>query len=149
MLDLRDVRQHGKWMLRMSLLLGVVVSARVIMVAARAIITDIGTYYTLFNCDEILFLMGSISQYPACVAAQRAGTSLNSVNLGVHASMKEAIINESAAIRLAFRVGLWTALVIHICGVELYIHLTEKQNQHPEEYTLTRVNHTRGAGQSC
>ncbi len=66
-------------------------------------------------------MMGSFSKYPACVAAQQAGTSLDSVNVAVHASMNEATINESAAIRLAFGVGLWSALVIHICGVELYV----------------------------
>ena len=69
-------------------------------------------------------MMGSFSKYPACVAAQQAGTSLDSVNVAVHASMNEATINESAAIRLAFGVGLWSALVIHICGVELYVCFT-------------------------
>jgi hypothetical protein len=142
MSKIRDTRQHRKWMLRMASLLGVIISARIIMLAARAIISDIGTFYELFSCEEILYLTASVSKYPSCVAAQQAGTSLDSVYVGIKASMGEAKINAGAAVRLAFPLGLWTALVIHIIGVELYIHLTEKQNLHREGYILTREDHS-------
>ncbi len=59
-----------------------------------------------------------------CVAAQQAGTRLNSVSVGIHASMNEAKINAGAAVRLGFPLGLWTALAIHIFGVELYVGFT-------------------------
>jgi len=138
MIKISDIRQHRKWMLRMASLLGVVISARIIMLATRAIISDIGTFYELFSCNEILYLTGSVSKYPSCVAAQQAGTSLDSVSVGIKASMGEEKINIGAAARLAFPVGLWTALLIHTIGIELYIHLTEKQNLHQEGYILTR-----------
>jgi len=140
MLNFRDTRQHRKWMLRMSALLGVIISARLIMLATRAILTDIGTYYALFSCDEIRFLTGSsLTEYPACAAALANNTTLTSVYVAIHASMNEKGLNANAAIRLSFPVGLWMALVIHIVGVELYIHLTEKQNRHREGYILTRL----------
>ena len=68
-------------------------------------------------------MTGSVSKYPACVVAQQAGTSLGSVYVGIKASMGEAKINAGAAVRLAFPLGLWTALVIHIIGVELYVSI--------------------------
>ena len=68
-----DTRQHRKWMLRESIprnekhsllfmdvqflgmasLLGVIISARIIMLAARAIISDIGTFYEV-SVQELL-----------------------------------------------------------------------------------------------
>jgi len=134
----RDVRQHRKWMLRLGSLFGVIVTARLIMVIARPIISDIGTYYSMFSCNEIQASTGSFSKYPACVtAAQTAHTNLGLVYVGIQASTKEAKINFGAATRLATSVGLWIALILHIIGVELYIQFTEKQNRYREGFVLT------------
>ncbi|KAF8343000.1 uncharacterized protein EI90DRAFT_3031025 [Cantharellus anzutake] len=144
MIYVRDIRQHRKWMLRMTSMLGVIVSGRVIMLAARAIITNIGTFYALFNCEEIQALIHSVSSYPACVAAQQANTNFSSVYVGIHASMHGDKVNRGAVARLASPVGLWTALIIHIIGVEIYIRLTEKQNNHAEGFLLTRKENPYG-----
>ncbi|KAF8326528.1 uncharacterized protein EI90DRAFT_3127739 [Cantharellus anzutake] len=145
MVWVRDVRQHRKWMLRFASLLGVVITARIIMLAARRIISDIGTYYAdildlqLFSCAEILALAPStLSQYPSCTVAQQSGQFLGSVFVGVHASVNEEPINYGAAFRLAMAAGLWIAFILHVCGIELYIHLSEKANLHLKGYELTR-----------
>ncbi|KAJ7280352.1 hypothetical protein C8J57DRAFT_124012 [Mycena rebaudengoi] len=43
----RDTRQHRKWMLRMVVYFSVAITARLIAIASRKIITIIGTYYSV------------------------------------------------------------------------------------------------------
>ena len=75
----------------------------------------------MLSCIEIRTSTGSISKYPDCVAAQNAGTNLGSVYVGIQASIKQGGIHFGASTRLATALGLWTALIIHIVGVELYV----------------------------
>ncbi len=55
----------------MSSLLGVIISARVIMLAARAIISDIGTYYAVSTPDTLPTCGGQAHRPPRPIAVVR------------------------------------------------------------------------------
>ncbi|KAJ7629390.1 hypothetical protein DFH06DRAFT_1272749 [Mycena polygramma] len=126
----RDTRRHRKWMLRMVVYFAAVISSRLIMLAAREIITIIGTYYSIWRCDEILNLLPDPqavqSSFPQCVAP---GVNTASVWLAVHASSRDGPLYTASAVRATMGMALWIATLIHIVGVEIYINMTEAANQ--------------------
>jgi len=126
----KDTRRHRKWMLRMVAYFAVAITARLIMYAAREIITDIGTYYSIWRCDEILNLLNDPqaiqSSFPQCVAAE---VNPASIWLAVHASTHDGPLHLASSVRAVQGMALWIATLIHIVGVEIYITLTESSNQ--------------------
>ncbi|KAF8915755.1 hypothetical protein CPB85DRAFT_1217483 [Mucidula mucida] len=46
----RDTRQHRKWMIRGVVIFSVAITTRLIVLAAREIVTDIGNYYSVCQC---------------------------------------------------------------------------------------------------
>jgi len=126
----KDTRRHRKWMLRMVVYFAVVITARVIMLAAREIITIIGTYYSIWRCDEIIALLADPqtiqSSFPQCVAE---GVNPSSLWVAVHASTRDGPLYTASAVRATNGMALWIATLMHIVGVEYYINKTEPANQ--------------------
>ncbi|KAF7361274.1 hypothetical protein MSAN_01159800 [Mycena sanguinolenta] len=124
----KDTRQHRKWMLRMVSYFAAVITARVCMLAACEIITDIGTYFSIWRCDEIINLLPDPnavqSSFPQCV-----GVNTASVWAAVHASTRDGPLHKASAVRATMGMALWIATFLHIVGVEYYIHKTEAANQ--------------------
>jgi len=133
-----ETRRHRRWMLRFVSLLGVIITMRLIVLCANEIVTDIGSYYALWKCDQLLFIMGNLTAYPLCLAAQQAGGNLALVQVAIHASTREAPINMASARRVNSSTGIWLALVIHMIGSELYIRATESANRHRLGFILGR-----------
>ncbi|KAK6992076.1 hypothetical protein R3P38DRAFT_3088916 [Favolaschia claudopus] len=125
----KDTRRHRKWMLRMVVYFAVAISARLIMLAARAIITSIGTYYSIFRCDEIIDLLAEQqaieSAFPQCVAP---GVNPASIWAAVHASTNEGPLYVASSVRATNGMALWIATLIHIVAVEYYINVTDSAN---------------------
>ncbi|KAJ6510422.1 hypothetical protein C8R45DRAFT_964053 [Mycena sanguinolenta] len=96
----KDTRQHRKWMLRMVTYFAAVITSRLLMLAAREIVTDIGTYYSIWRCDEIINLLADPnavqSSFPQCVAA---GVNPASIWLAVHASTRDGPLYVASAVR--------------------------------------------------
>jgi len=138
-LNVRDTRRHRRWMLRFVGLLGVAITMRFIILSANEIVTDIGSYYALWRCDELLFVSsGNLTAYPSCLAAQKAGESLAHVQVAIHASIREGRINKASMRRLISGMVIWVAFLIHIVGTEVYIRATEGANQHRLGFILGR-----------
>jgi len=136
----RDIRRHRRWMLRFGAMLGVVVTERLIILCAKPIITDVGSYYALWRCDELLYVVGQshLGAYPLCLSAQETGGNLGHVRVAVHASTREAPINNASARRINSGTAVWLALIIHTLGAEIYIRVTEAANRHRIGYILGR-----------
>ncbi|KAJ7243552.1 hypothetical protein C8J57DRAFT_1366161 [Mycena rebaudengoi] len=117
----KDTRRHRKWMLRMVVYFTSVLTARLIALPARAIMTIIGTYYTIWRCDEVINLLRAPEtlqgSFPQCAAA---GINPADVYVAVHASTHNPPLYEWP---------LWIAILIHIIGVEFYIFQTDAANQ--------------------
>jgi len=136
---IHNTRQHRRWMLRFAALLGVIITLRLIILCANEIVTDIGSYYALWKCDELLFVThGNLTAYPLCSAAQKAGDNLAHVQVAIHASTREADINLASARRVNSGMGIWVALVIHMVASEIYIRATEGANRHRLGFILGR-----------
>lgn len=109
---------------------GSIITARIIMIIATAIISQAGTYYALWPCAKIAATLPNVHMllplYPSC-AAFANGSDLNAVapvlaNLG-----GKTAANSGAALNLTFGMALWLATAIHAVGVEVYLQLTPKE----------------------
>ncbi|KAF7338935.1 hypothetical protein MVEN_01969600 [Mycena venus] len=126
----KDTRRHRKWMLRMVVYFANALTARLIALPARAIMTIIGTYYSIWRCDEVINLLRAPEtiqgSFPQCAAA---GINPADVYVAVHASTHDPPLYVASAARAAQGMALWIAILIHIIGVEFYIFQTDAANQ--------------------
>ncbi|KAJ6450892.1 hypothetical protein C8R45DRAFT_1042570 [Mycena sanguinolenta] len=124
----KDTRRHRKWMLRMVVYLANALTARLIALPTRSIITLIGTYYSIFRCDEVINLIRAPEtiqgSFPQCNSPDPT-----SVFVAVHASVHDPPLYVASAARVAQGLSLWIATVIHILAVEFYIYKTDAANQ--------------------
>ncbi|KAJ7020728.1 hypothetical protein C8F04DRAFT_285916 [Mycena alexandri] len=137
----KDTRRHRKWMLRMVVYFASAISGRLIMFAAASIITRIGTYYSIWRCDEVINLLGDSavlqSPHPRCAAA---GADLASVWVAVHSSVHDGPLYYASALRATHGMGLWIALLMHVVAVEFYIQETNATNRVRVNYALEPLN---------
>jgi len=138
MRTVHEIRQHRRWMLRFASLLGVIITARLITLCAGDIITDIGSYYALWKCDELLYVLKKLDAYPTCLAAQQARGNLAQVQVPIHASNREGGLHKASVRRVNAGMTIWVALVIHMIGSEIYIRATERANRQQAGFILGR-----------
>ncbi|CAK5263605.1 unnamed protein product [Mycena citricolor] len=125
----RDTRLHRRWMLRMVVYFSTIVTARLIVLAAREIVTMIGTYYSIWRCDEIINLLESPdvqNSFPQCVAP---GANASALWVAVHASTKRGPLYLASSVRATLGMCLWIATLMHMAGVEYYLYQTDASNQ--------------------
>ncbi|KAF9261100.1 hypothetical protein L218DRAFT_961788 [Marasmius fiardii PR-910] len=135
----RNTRTHRRWMMRGVVYFSVVISARIIGLAAQAIVTDIGSYYSLWRCDEVLFVLKDIptllSAYPQCSTSTSTLTN-PMLYVPVHASDNEGKLGLASAVRATQGMALWIATLIHVVGCEIYLRSTEEANSQRHGYAL-------------
>ncbi|ESK86437.1 hypothetical protein Moror_4944 [Moniliophthora roreri MCA 2997] len=135
----KNTRLHRKWMLRAVVYFSTVISARLIMLAAGQIITDIGSYYSLWRCDEILFVLKDLStltdRFPQCIASGNILAN-GSTYVPVHASNNEGDLGAASAVRACQGMSLWIATLLHVVGIELYLRKTEEANYQRHGFAL-------------
>uniref|UniRef100_A0A0W0FBL9 Uncharacterized protein n=1 Tax=Moniliophthora roreri TaxID=221103 RepID=A0A0W0FBL9_MONRR len=135
----RDTRLHRKWMLRGVVYFSTVITGRLAGLAARKIISIIGSYYSLWRCDEILFVLKDLAtltqQFPQCPTL---GDSLSdpSLYVPVHASVDEGKLGKASAARVTQGMVLWVATLIHVVGVEIYLRKTDSANYQRHGFAL-------------
>jgi hypothetical protein len=117
------------------------ITARLVAISSRHIISRIGTYYSVpvirfahllaiidvviwqvWRCDEALAALGHrdvLDQlYPQCAVVDR---DLGNVHVTVHAAVNEYPLGFASSVRATFGMALWIATVIHVIGVEIYV----------------------------
>jgi hypothetical protein len=62
-----------------------------------------------------------LGTYPLCLSTQETGGNLGHVQVAVHASTREAPVNNASARRVNSGMAIWTALIIHMIGAEIYV----------------------------
>ncbi|KAJ7738143.1 hypothetical protein B0H16DRAFT_1424996 [Mycena metata] len=130
----RDTRCHRKWMLRMVVYFGSAITGRLITLAAACIVTIIGTYYTVWRCDQVLTLLSDPQiSFPQCVTS---GVNPAHIWVAVQASTRDGPLYRASAMRAVHGMGIWIALLLHVIGVEIYIHKTEAANHVRLNYAL-------------
>ncbi|KAF9029708.1 hypothetical protein BDZ89DRAFT_947656, partial [Hymenopellis radicata] len=132
----RDTRQHRKWMLRGVVIFSVGITTRLIVLCARQIVTDIGNYYSLFRCEELMSVINLNEvrdRYPACVAD---GVDISATFVPVLADARSDALGFGSATRVTQGMALWFALITHILGVEAYLLATDEANYYKRDYAL-------------
>ncbi|KAF5337766.1 hypothetical protein D9758_016611 [Tetrapyrgos nigripes] len=129
----KDTRRHRRWMLRGVVYFAIPILPRPMILIARAIITKIGTYWSVWRCDEVFYVLQSteaLSQlFPQCVAnGAGADPSNNPLSVAVHASNHEGDLGKSSAVRVVHGMCLWISMLISVLGVEIYLRKTETAN---------------------
>jgi hypothetical protein len=143
--NVKQTRKHRKWMLRTVALTGAPITTRLCMIAARKIITHIGTYYAVWRCDEIVVALQStfpptpITEQPY-VQCIEPGVNQENTFIPVLAAVKKDTINFASSVRVTFGMALWIAMLVHVIGVEYYIRMTESSNQHRRGFVLERLS---------
>uniref|UniRef100_A0A0W0EXX4 DUF2306 domain-containing protein n=1 Tax=Moniliophthora roreri TaxID=221103 RepID=A0A0W0EXX4_MONRR len=131
----RNTKLHRKWMLRAVVYFATVISGKLIILAANRIITNIDSFYSLWRCDEILFVLRSVEQlvgqYPQCSTSGDP-----SFHVAVHASLNEGELGYASASRVTHGMALWVAALIHVVGVEAYLRYSEKANYERHNFAL-------------
>ncbi|KIM81594.1 hypothetical protein PILCRDRAFT_821370 [Piloderma croceum F 1598] len=137
--NVRRTRTHRKWMLRTVAFASVPITARLTTISARHIISDIGSYYAVWRCDQLRYVMTDVDEvsqlYPQCT---QPGVNLAKTFVAVHAAVKGNGLEYGSTVRLTFGMSLWIAIVIHVIGVEIYIRKTESSNQHRRGFVLEK-----------
>lgn len=103
---------------------GSIITVRIIMISAAAIISSIGTYCAARPCDQIASMIGDANQtaelYPDC-AAYFSGVNPNQQAV-VHADLNSSSSAEAAvAAGVSFGMAMSLALAIHVVRVEIYV----------------------------
>ncbi|KAK1229316.1 hypothetical protein PQX77_007634 [Marasmius sp. AFHP31] len=141
----RDTRKHRKWMLRGVVYFSIVITGRLVMLAANSIISTIGTYYSLWQCDEVLFVLNDTGALqhsaPACSISGGVLTDPK-LTVPVHCSVREGALGIAACNRATHGMGLWIGALLHTVGVEIYLRSTNRANYQKIEHTLQPRNST-------
>ncbi|KAG8721990.1 hypothetical protein FRC08_008086 [Ceratobasidium sp. 394] len=131
--NVRKTRKHRKWMLRTVSYTSSAITARILAIIARAIISFSSSYYAVWTCDEVSFLLKNEteaeSMFPVCVLSPEDDPK--KVYVLVHASTHGDPINFGSSMRVSFGMALWLAILIHVVGVEIYIRGTESYQWPP------------------
>jgi len=139
--NVKRTRMHRKWMLRTVACAAAPVTARLTSLAARHIISDIGSYYALWRCDQLLYVMPDMDDvnqsYPLCAQAV-VDSNITKVYVAVHASVEGNGLSYGSTVRLVFGMALWIGIMTHIIGVEFYIRKSESSNRHRRGFVLER-----------
>jgi len=137
-MNVKHTRKHRKWMLRTVTYTAVPITARLAVMAANRIISDIGTYYAVWRCDQMLFVLKSIDtltqKFPSCAEAD----NLSNLYAAVQAGSQYSPLGSASSFRVTRGMVLWVSILIHIIGVEFYIRKTENANQFRRGFVLER-----------
>ncbi|KAB5590034.1 hypothetical protein CTheo_6529 [Ceratobasidium theobromae] len=137
------IDEHREWMLRAWFYNGTFVTTRVTALISAQVITAINSYYSLWKCVEVGYVLksaGALAQaYPQC-GTPSALQDPHSARVAVHASWHEGKLGRGSAIRASFGMSLWVAMILHFVGIELYLRMTMAESKRLREWSEQRAN---------
>jgi hypothetical protein len=126
-----QIDQHRAWMLRAWFYAFIIVTQRLIQGSAIQIISNVGGFYMPMQCHTIDHILGQVGPnlaqvfYPQCADSPDTTVAVRANLYMVPNEQGIPRIHEiAAAIRVTFGMTLMLALLLHIFGMELYLHLT-------------------------
>ncbi|KAI0020199.1 hypothetical protein F4780DRAFT_743296 [Xylariomycetidae sp. FL0641] len=138
-----QIEQHRAWMLRAWVWAGCIITDRLILFIALSIPTSgSGPQYYAMPCDKIAWMLGgqnqTLSAYPECQAFFTGASPQQ--HAVVHATFADpqSSVEVAGAMDSLFGMALWLAFLIHIIGVELYLHLTPAEAERLRRYSYQR-----------
>ena len=128
-----QIDQHRAWMLRVMVMLGAIITTRIIMIITAQVVTAIGSYDVVMNCGELALMLGSSDlreHYANCFSNS---TVLEGQLNVVHVDFGADEENIGASLRIGFGMAVWISLFLHGIGVEIYLALTPRESQRLRE----------------
>ncbi|KAI0600029.1 hypothetical protein F4775DRAFT_599554 [Biscogniauxia sp. FL1348] len=136
-----QIEQHRAWMLRAWVWAGCIITNRIILSIAALVPKSDMAYYSI-PCDKLSWMLGgqneTLSLYPACLSFFTGETL--SQHAAVRASLPDAtnVAEAAAALDSTFGMALWLAFIIHVAGIELYLHLTPAETERLRKVSYER-----------
>ena len=126
-----QIDQHRAWMLRTMFYMGVIITERIIMVIAAAIITKTGGYWQVSSCDKLVFINDGNTKaiedrYPQCANRGPGENPRVAVLADMTGGLDEGI---ASSLGLSFGMASWIAIFLHVVGVEIYLNLTTAEGE--------------------
>ena len=124
-----QIDQHRAWMLRTMVLMGTIITTRIIMIITAQITSALGSFNVIMNCGELGSMHGLgylADKYPDCIANS---TILKDELHVVHVNFGQVKEEIGASLRIGFGMALWLSLFLHAVGVEIYLAFTPKESQ--------------------
>ncbi|CAE6477737.1 unnamed protein product [Rhizoctonia solani] len=134
---------HREWMIRAWFYNGALVTTKVTAILSAHVITAIDTYYSLWRCAEVEYVLESADAlaqaYPQCATAA-ALSNPKGFYVAVHASWREGQLGKGSALRASYGMALWIAMILHGVGIELYLRMTIRESKRLRELSERRAN---------
>ncbi|KAI1821982.1 hypothetical protein F4861DRAFT_516635 [Xylaria intraflava] len=126
-----QIEQHRAWMIRAWVYGGCVVTTRLLLIIFALFVSYTGGYYTAQPCNKISMTLkgkdATMTLYPQCLSFF-SGENPDQHVL-VKANFFGNVIEITSALNLAFGTAVWVSLLLHMVGVELYLHLTSAEHE--------------------
>lgn len=124
-----QIDQHRAWMIRTWFYAATIISTRIIMILSTLIISSMEGYYRAMPCEEIDFLYDDKiefqTSFPQCLSANSTVDGW----IAVKANFPNSAPGIATAFGMTFGTAGWLALLLHAIGVEIYLHLTPRENE--------------------
>lgn len=126
-----QIDQHRAWMLRTMFYLGVIVSARPVILIAAFFVSVMREYRNVWPCEMIDWTWksyggdGYLESYPQCVNQSGASAGFSPVLANILSKSDPAEIGTS--LQIPAGIAFWTCLLLHVVGVEIYLALTPRE----------------------
>ncbi|KAG8718817.1 hypothetical protein FRC09_012059 [Ceratobasidium sp. 395] len=138
-----DIAAHREWMLRGWFYNGTFVTTRVTALLSAQVITAINTYFSLWRCSEVNYVLNYNSQlltqrYPLCGTSEGFARP-DDTYVAVHSSWNEGRLGRGSASRASFGMALWVAMLLHFLGIELYLRMTTKESKWWREWSKRKA----------
>jgi uncharacterized membrane protein len=123
--------QHRAWMLRTMFYMGSIITMRMILVSGALIISQIDEYRNIWSCEQIEwtwnFLQAGdyLQSYPQC--ANQSGLSTGYVPVLANIANVKDPAQLGTSLQIPFGMAIWLAIIVHVIGVEIYLHLTPRE----------------------
>lgn len=125
-----QIDQHRAWMLRTMIMMGVIITTRIIMIITAQIATAIGSYNVIMNCGELASMQGPsylAKNYADCLLSN--STVVENALRVVHVNFGHREEEIGAALRIGFGMAMWISIFLHGFGAEVYLALTPRESQ--------------------
>ena len=110
-------------------LMGVIITTRIIMIVTAQITTAIGSYNVMMSCGELASMHGPsylMDNYADCLSNS---TVLKDGLRVVHVKFGDRKEEIGASLRIGFGMAMWISIFLHGVGVEIYLALTPRESQ--------------------
>ncbi|QRV80546.1 hypothetical protein RhiJN_08561 [Ceratobasidium sp. AG-Ba] len=138
-----DIAAHREWMMRGWFYNGTFITVRVTALLSAQVITAINTYFSLWRCSEIGFVLKDAAvlaqRYPLC-GTPDAVARPDDTYVAVHSSWNEGRLGRGSASRASFGMALWVAMLLHFLGIELYLRMTTGESKWWREWSKRKAN---------